>query len=285
MVRAHLAPLAPLAPLALGALLLGGAACSLLTDLNGLSGSPAPASGEGGTVPDGAAGFDDGGAGTKDGAGSDGSTAQDGNVSTTGFCAGSTHAFCADFDEGDPLAAWTQKDIDVGTTAAVSTTRSKSASHSLFSMTPQRAASTPNVLALLDKRFFAAWRRIVVELDIYEEQPAWSSGDVNAALVSVELQSSTLNKAWYLTTGPTYTNLNDVSRPTMPMDQWVHVKIDLDPAGSISATVGTAAYAATFAAVTGGANASMLVRVGIDGFNSPVPKFAVYYDNVTVDLP
>ena len=279
MVRAHLALGV------LGGLLLGGSACSILTDLNGLSGAPAAAGADGGSPPDGAAGADDGGPATKDGAASDAATDSDGAVTPTGICAGSTHAFCADFEDADPLAAWTQKFIDVGTTGAVSTTRAKSGSHSFFAMIPQRAASTPNLNVLLDKRFLGTWRRVVVELDIYEEQPAWSSGDINAALLSVETQSSGNGQAWYLTTGPTYTNLNNVSRPAMATGQWVHVKVDFDPTGTINATVGLINYAAGVVTQTSGANASMLVRIGLNGFNSPVPKFAVYYDNVTIDLP
>jgi hypothetical protein len=266
--------------------LFGGAACSLLTELDGLSGAPAAAGTDGGSpVPDGAGAVDDGGTVTKDGAAADGATGPDGAVTNTSFCTGSTHAFCADFEDDDPLAAWTQKVIDVGTTGAVSTTRAKSGSHSFFAMIPQRAASTPDVNVLLDKRFPGSWRRVVVELDIFEEPPAWSSGDINAALISVETQSSSNGQAWFLTTGPNYTNLNSVSRPAMATGQWVHVKLDFDPTGTINGTVGAISYAAGVVSQTSGANPSMLVRVGLNGFNSPVPKFAVYYDNVTIDLP
>ncbi len=123
------------------------------------------------------------------------------------------HAFCADFEGADPFGAWTQRLVDFGTTGEVSTTRARSPSHSFFAMLPPRAASTPDVGAVLEKRFPGPWRRIVVELDVYEEQPAWSAGDVNAALFSVETQSSRNGQAWFLTTGPNDTNLNGRSSP------------------------------------------------------------------------
>ena len=202
-----------------GTLLLStGVACSLLTDLNGLaSGAPPTAVTDGGPLTDGAP-ADDGGVGGQDSA-VDGTPGSDGGVTPVDFCAGTMHAFCADFEDADPFAAWTQKYVDLGTTGTLSTTHATSPSHSFFATTPARAASTPNVGAVLEQRFSRPWRRIVVELDIYEDQPAWTAGDVNAGILSVETQSGTNGKAWFLVTGPNYTNLGDVSRAPMATGQ------------------------------------------------------------------
>jgi hypothetical protein len=251
-------------------------ACSLFVDLDGLTGP--------------AAGADSGlaSADASDAQASDGDTTPDATLPDGAppirFCAGTTHAFCADFDDGDPFAAW-QKSTDPLGQLEISQTHARSLPRALFASIARRAADEPKIPVLLNKRFEGSWRRIVVELDMYLERPDWKDGDINAALFSIELYSDTKNDGFYIASGLDYTNFNDAFGTPMPKDQWVHLKVDFDPAGTATAQLGAVGYVLHFAPYGPGPAQTMNVRIGINGYNVPAPRFAAYYDNVTIDLP
>lgn len=249
-------------------------ACSLFTDLSGFS-ENLPTT-EGGPGPSGVDGGSD--SGTSD--------AEAGADAGPPFCSTQPHAFCADFENGDLLTGWTKKQTDPIGALALSDIRSRSPRRSLFAMLPRRDQAEPPSRVTLDKFFEGPFKRVVVELDVYLEGTEWHVGDINSALVGIEFFSSLPGDAVFLSIGKEYANLNDTYGVALPNDQWVHVKIDVDqPAGKVVAKVGMQPYSIVFTPKAAGAKPAISISVGINGFNAPVPRFAAYYDNVTVDFP
>jgi hypothetical protein len=273
-MRAHLA-LALVAGAALGG-------CLVLTDLSGLAGDPAPdpveptdAATE--AAQDGAPGDD---------AGTDGRTDGDADA-TSPFCATHPgHTACLDFDDGVLPADWV---VDVtGGALSWSSTRAVSPPGALFSTQPRRP--TIKSKAMLRKRMDTSFRHTVVEFDLYVEPPAWQAGDVNAGVFEISFFSSTVSGGIAVSIGQSYVTIGAPegsvqSNMPLPFGEWVHAKVDLDPAGRLEALIGTVPLAKTFAALTAGTSAQTVVYLGVNGYNAPAPQFEVYYDNVTIDLP
>lgn len=249
-------------------------ACSLFTDLSGFS-ENGPST-EGGPNPPGPEGGSEAAA----------ADAEAGTEAGPSFCSTQTQTFCADFESGELLTGWTKKTADTIGALALSDTRSLSPRRSLFAMLPRRNQGEPPSRVTLDKLFEGPFKRVVVEFDVYLEGAEWLVGDINSAMVGIEFFSSLPGNAVFLSIGKEYANLNDTFGVALPNDRWVHGKIDVDqPAGKVVAKVGMQPYAFAFTPKPAGATPAISISVGINGFNAPVPRFAAYYDNVTVDFP
>lgn len=259
--------------------------CSLFADLGGLSSDERVV-----FVP-----IMDGGAaeaGTRAGP-EDSSTRDDAATDASNgssFCVGRTSALCADFDDIQNLDSWGQSlDPDAGT-IGLDTSHARSGPRALRATMPRREDLNQSKLALAYWVASRPWARVVVELDVFVEPLAWVPGDINAGILIIELNSSVSSEHVFLTLGEAYSQVgssNFVSStgPAMPQDNWVHVRIDFDPKGTLNAKLGVNVLpTANFPALTQGNNPNIRLGLGISSFNDPVPEFTVYYDNVTLDL-
>jgi hypothetical protein len=267
------------------------AGCSLLTDLGGLAGGPsADAGADATTAIDGAADATvdtwtppdadaDAGADGDAGADADGAPAP-------GFCmTHPAHAACLDFDDGGLPSDWTQY-VSLGS-VTWSSTVALSPPGALRSTVPRRP--TNKEYAELRKKMSSDFHRVVVELDLYVEPPAWQAGDINAGVFDIGLYSSTVNTGVATSVGQTYVTLGNpgaaLAANPVRYAKWIHAKFDLDPAGTYDVTLDGASFHQTFAPLDAGLSPSTQVILGVDGYNAPAPEFIVYYDNVLIDLP
>ena len=152
-----------------------------------------------------------------------------------------------------------------------------------------RSASAAIEYATISKAF-SVWRRIVVDVDVYLVQPAWQRSDVNSGIFTMGLYSDATTDGVAMSVGAGYVTFGvpggkSSNGAPFPVDQWVHLHVDLDPAGTFSAIVGTEAFQQTFPALDGTSNPRMFVNIGVSGYNKPAPAFDVSYDNLTIDLP
>lgn len=204
------------------------------------------------------------------------------------FCTQSSHTFCADFDEGDVLLGWSSNQVDTDGTLGLSTSNALSSPAAAHMTMARRGSSAPTENATISKGF-AAWQRIVTDVDVYLVAPAWQQGDVNSGFFTMGFYSSATSDAMALSIGANYVTVGapggvSSNGTTFPTDQWVHVHVDVDPAGTFSMTIGTQSFQKTFPAMDGTGSPHMYVNLGISGYNEPAPAFDVSYDNVTIDL-
>ncbi len=91
-----------------------------------------------------------------------------------------------------------------------------------------------------------------------------------------------------LSIGPDYTTFGnpgaDKSGTVIAFDEWIHMKVVVDPGGSTRLELGPQVIEQTFPPMVPAANAITTVELGIAGYNKPCPQFDVWYDNVTIDL-
>jgi hypothetical protein len=262
----------------LGVGLVACTSCSLLTDLNGYSGGASPVA-EGGADAPGAA------------PDADAPDAPDASADAGPFCVPGAHAFCADFDTGDLLAGWTRPNVDAIGAVTLATDRSVSPARSMLATLSRRSSNAPSQYALLEEEL-AGFHRTRVEFDFYPKAPSWQNGDVNSGIFVLYFYSPAIaggGDGVALSMGRDYTTLGalgtSLDGTPLPTDQWLHARVDVDPAGSIDATFGPVHFNGTFAALPQGPSSVTSLQLGISGYNQPAPEFRVYYDNVTVDFP
>lgn len=204
------------------------------------------------------------------------------------------HAFCADFDGVEPLAAWSRRAPAPNGTIEVTTSRFASSPASLHVSKPRADAKVESVIG---KSFDGPWRRVVLDLDVYVPQPAFAPDDNFSSFVGVSFFSGTTRQGVSFSYGASATTLGawDASGylggkggPAMAFGAWTHLHLDVTPGGAVSGTLGSGADRATYAwtlpSQAAGAQPSVEVAAGILGFNSPLPDLDVYVDNVVVDL-
>jgi hypothetical protein len=253
------------------------AACSIVTDLSGLSG---------GAVTDG---------GTESGSPTD-APSGDGTVTTDAGTDASDaarlcsqpHEFCTDFDDGALADGWTSANVDPKGAIERSTARSASAPASFHATIARRAAGDIEY-ALLTKSLPGPWKRTVIDFDMLLEAPAWQADDINAAFLAVYFSDSSGPQAsFYMPVGPGYAQVTGPSAnlqlDPVPLGRFFHVHLDIVPGASVSAIIDGKSYSGSTAALSGTGTRTDL-DLGITGYNAPVPEFSVYYDNVVVDRP
>jgi hypothetical protein len=228
------------------------------------------------------------------GDGGDGGNAGPAGEAATRFCADAgPHAFCADFDDDvDPLSLWTETHVDAPAQASVSTSRTRSAPRALHAFNPRQAAGATR-FATLEKGFDQAWRRVVVDLDLYLEPPAFSPGDRTFGLMGVNFSSSSLAETLALSIGSDVTGLGGGTSasytydngPALPTGTWVHAHVDATPGDGVTMTLADHTYSVHLPSTAPGARPQIQVEVGVFGFNAPSPEVSVYIDNLTVDFP
>lgn len=203
------------------------------------------------------------------------------------FCLSSTHAFCADFDDGSVTAGWNSPQLDFGGTITASTVRSVSPNTSAAVRIPRRGAADPAAYVTMNKQF-SGWARIVVDFDMYIEAPSWVTGDVNSGIFSLFFYSDGLDKGLSVSAGKDYVTLGtpagSLGGDPMPNDRWFHVHFDVDPSKGTKATIDGQSFNDAWSA-SPTANPVMRIAVGISGYNQPAPEYRINYDNVTVDFP
>jgi hypothetical protein len=275
---------------ALGALASAAVAggCSLTTDFASLDSDKGAASGDGGPTADGAGPGDGGdGGGSTEG----GTTSEAGAEGGTSPCS-QPHTLCADFDVGAYDKGWKRQTITGGGTLALDD-RALSPPHSLRATQPRRQAGASGTVSELNVNVGGAWRRVVVEADLFLTTPAWQADDVNFALIHIGLYSAqNSGTVLFVTPGGCFGTIEHLSEPArnvlldaVPYDRWVHVVVDFDPGGTIHYQIDGKSFDRTFAAVTFGPAPAMEVDLGVLDYNSPAPAIDLRWDNVTIDLP
>ena len=256
------------------AILAGG--CSLLTPLDELTaGSHRDAGLESGTA--------DAGAGAD--AGADASAR---------FCALRPHAFCSDFDGDDPYSPWKVRTQEAPGALEITSVRSVSSPRALHAHNPRQTSSKHYVT--LEQPFTGAWRRVVVDFDMYLENPSFLAGDSDFGLLGIFFSSTGAEQVLALGVGAAESGISLKSggqdRPdlaasagAMTYDQWVHLHVDMSPGGAVTGTLGTLSYATTLPVLAAGASPSIRLLVGALCFNVPLPEINLFIDNVTIDFP
>jgi hypothetical protein len=218
----------------------------------------------------------------------DGAIASDDGAPT--FCAGSTHTFCADFDEPDPdgsvlAGGWDKVEEQGGGVVTISTERARSGTRSLKTTIPRQTTTATASANLV--RIFPGWGHFRLEFDVWVVAPAWQSGDVNFGMASVGFFSSGAQQAMDLTFAQQY-SVYSVGAGTsqlgaLPTDAWFHASFDVQPSGSSTANVGGIEYSVTANPVSPGGQPVTWVFMGLIGYNAPSPEVVAYFDNVVVD--
>lgn len=264
--------------MALAALVAAG--CSLTTDLTGFStAEDAPSVTDGGTDTS-----TDGPGSPSPESGTDGARPD----ASGPFCVPGAHAFCEDFDTITSVPTWDGRSLDAKGAISLSTLRAMSPPRSFLSTMERRSGADPYAQATIHKSF-AGWRRVIVELDIFVEAPAFAPGDINSGILSMFLASSSGTAGFALSIGDGYTTLGIpekfVGGPSLLYDAWRHARFDIDPAGTVSGSIGQVTWNGTFPAATAGGDPATIVEIGVNGYNQPAPPYRVFYDNLTVDFP
>lgn len=171
--------------------------------------------------------------------------------------------------------------------------RSVSAPRSLLATMSRRSAADPVEYALLEQQF-DGWHHVVIEFEMYAKTPDWTMGDVNSGVVTFTYWSPSISTGGgaglamsmgqaYSTLGTPFTS--GINGAPLATDAWIHVHIDFDPAGNVTASFGSVSLAGTFPALPSNPTTpTMTLTVGISGYNHPAPTYAIDYDNVTVDF-
>jgi hypothetical protein len=263
--------------LAMGLLATGLAgACSLTTDLGGLSTTDATdASPEAGSSRD-ASG--DGEASVVAEGGSDSSA-------DAGLC-GQAHDLCATFDEGALADGWTSSRADAKGVIERSTARAASAPASFHATLAERGAGDLEY-ALLTKSLAGAWKRTVIDFDMLLDPPAWKAGDINASFIAVDFRDANGSQfSVYFPIGDGYAQVTapslNLQLDPVPLGTFFHVHLDIVAGTSVTAVIAGKTYSGATAPLAG-TGTSVVLDLGITGYNAPVPALSVYYDNVVVD--
>lgn len=259
------------------------AACSLIVDTSDLAGGAASSD----------AGRADGSSGASSGAGGDAGSPGDATVDAAAdgplgrFCpAGGGHALCADFDDGNLNAGWS--DTNVGPTGSLilATERARSAPGSFHARLGRRESALD--YATLVFRGAGGWRRTTLDADVFVASPAWKQGDINAGIFTINFYSDAKSEGSALSIGPDYATFGNPGAAkngaAISFDQWFHLHVVIDPAGSARLELGAQLLEQTFPALSPNAGAITTVELGISGYNKPCPQFDVWYDNVTIDF-
>jgi hypothetical protein len=216
------------------------------------------------------------------------------------FCATIDAAFCADFDEGDAVAAgWSSTKVDPNSSFALDTSEHISAPASA------RAIVSPkDKYAVLNKSFDTAYRLVSLELDFYLSPPTWNGATGNFTLADIQFFGPDANQgvASGLVLGPTYFEVttarpnltyslpNDGGGGHLPMGVWTHLRMDTEPrtkGGTLKVWLGTPPELVIendnldFADI----NADRVYfRIGGVQDTTPTPQLDVRYDNVVCRL-
>lgn len=268
---------------------VGLTACSLFTDLSGLSSNVVIVNGEGGspTIEGGTAG---GEAGAGDGGARDGDAGDGSTLPGASPCTDGAHSLCVDFEDPSALADF-QSDVgDVGS-IAVSTGRATSGTHALRAELPRHATSDPAQHVVVRYRDIPhPWTHLTAEFSMFIEDTAWEGGDVNLALALVQMKSQGADYDAFLWIQPTSSQLGATSTgyrggPPIPTNEWMRVRLEMDPQGRVKGRFGaTQLEDVVFTASAPGDQPSLVVGLGLFGFNHPAPAVVVYYDDLTIDF-
>lgn len=216
-----------------------------------------------------------------------------GDAGTLPFCDQAKHALCDDFDrDQEPSPDWSHATVTASSQSSITKTRAVSPPASLRCSTPSLATDAAIEYASLVREHPGPWRRVVVELDANVERPAWQTGSSNLGLVCIglysganEIEGSCMSFS-SLGSGLSWPGGGGRSDAPIPYDTWFHVRIDFDPTtGRVAAQIGDAAITGAFAPMDASADPEILVQVGLQAYNKPVPAVTAYVDNVTVDFP
>jgi hypothetical protein len=236
--------------------------------------------------------------GTRDDAGPAGTDAApnvDGAAESEGgaapFCAGSTHTFCADFDEDNPdgrvlAGGWNQVQDTGGGLVTISTEHARSGTHSLKATIPRQTTTATANAQLV--HILPGWVHVRLEFDVYIVAPAWQSGDVNFGIAAIGFLSSGAAQYMALSFAQQYSAYAVGGTPisqqaALPTDAWFHASFDVQAGGSSTANVGGIEYSVTPNPVSPGGQPVTWVFMGLSGFNAPSPDVVAYFDNVVVD--
>jgi hypothetical protein len=201
------------------------------------------------------------------------------------FCSRSTHAFCADFDDGQLRLGWPNliEDPDSGALVTLSTDRPFSPPASLLTTLPRHTQLEHGVLYTSWNR---PWTRTIVELDLYIDPINWLDGDKNSGIVGIEFHSSAAAAAIYLSVAGTYVQFGDTHATVLQTGVPLHAKFDVDPIAKTGTVwVDDQMISSSFTVPALADGPSISLGIGVIGFNAPTPEISVYYDNVTVDFP
>ena len=168
-------------------------------------------------------------------------------------------------------------------------------------VTPARARSAPGSFharlgrreatldyATLVFRGAGGWRRTTLDADVFVASPAWKQGDINAGIFTINFYSDAKSEGSALSIGPDYSTFGNPGAAkngaAITFDQWFHLHVVIDPAGSARLELGAQVLEQTFPPLSPNAGAITTVELGISGYNKPCPQFDVWYDNVTIDF-
>ena len=198
--------------------------------------------------------------------------------------------FCDDFEAGELLETWTFRQTQFGGKAEHSTGKAQSGSRSLFASLPRRGNLNTNYAASVSKRMPGAWRHVKVNLDVWLDPVSWQAGDINSGILAFAYNSDTQSHGIALSIDKDSTTLGvgQDSRPPgadFPEGKWVHLTLDADPESAVELRMdGVVIGQGTANGWAAGANPDMTLQLGVLGYNDPAPEYAVYYDNVVVEL-
>jgi hypothetical protein len=260
-----------------------GVGCSVFGDFGAYSTEDPSAGGDSGV--DVAASSSVDAAGATDA--SDGATDTATSDAGAPFCTPGAHAFCADFEDPNALTAFTSNVVATNGVLEVSTTRAKGGARSLFTSLPRR--ETGKMTSLVNKSIDGIWRRTVVELDMFIDPIDWKAGDVNAGILEMGFYSPTQSHTLIVILGEQYCSLAgagtpDTSGAPVEMGKWLHLRAELTTT-LFTVVIDGSTRTHAFALPPSGDQPRFAMGVGIDGFNAPVPRIGIYYDNITVDFP
>lgn len=205
------------------------------------------------------------------------------------FVCSRKHTLCEDFDTPTALSTW-ERELDPQGALSLATAPVLSPPSALHATLPRRPNEDVDRSANITREWPRAWARIVAEMDVYLEPPAWQQDDVNVALATLELTSAGAKRVAFLIIGERYTEVGTASMgyaagpETFPTNRWVHVAMDLDPKGLITASFDGKVSTHEFAPVQAGDAPVIRFHVGLTGYNTPAPAISAYYDNVTFDV-
>ena len=131
-------------------------------------------------------------------------------------------------------------------------------------------------------------RQIIEDADVFVASPAWKQGDINAGIFTINFYSDAKSEGSALSIGPDYSTFGNPGAAkngaAITFDQWFHLHVVIDPAGSARLELGAQVLEQTFPPLSPNAGAITTVELGISGYNKPCPQFDVWYDNVTIDF-
>lgn len=205
------------------------------------------------------------------------------------------HTFCDDFDVAEEAGVgWGATDVSPSSALFLSTARASTPPRALYSSVALRpAVEHATMSATLNKRFDRPIKKVHLEVDLYEERPAFKAGDVGVALLLLIVRGDSGFAGTILFNDGTSSamSLEQLSGsdryfevPAVPFDTWGHIAIDLDLSGSLHFELPRGGGTKTFPAVTLGATPHADLAVGILSFDGPIPEHHAYYDNVLVDI-